>query len=219
MPNHKKHIGSLIQEEVAKQKISTKVFAEMINCQRGNIYKIYQKRSIDIDLLARISKALNHNFFKDLAEDLDLACTPILSPSEENDFKAACQFLEVIPTIFQKLGIIDFLISGRPNDIEDDFPWPDFSLPHLSIIFTIGESFEKKANGKLNNVLDYETHYKNDNCSVTILTKKSDKSQMCNIVIDYKTEEQWEETMQFAIDVIAKEYNSITLMKLNQLKH
>lgn len=41
--------------------------AKKINCDRTNIYKIFQRPSIDTELLARISKALDYDFFLDLS--------------------------------------------------------------------------------------------------------------------------------------------------------
>ncbi len=38
--------------------------ARQICCERRNVYKIYARASIDTELLLRISKALNHDFFR-----------------------------------------------------------------------------------------------------------------------------------------------------------
>jgi len=37
--------------------------AKKINCERPNIYYIFQQQSINTDLLLKISVALNHDFF------------------------------------------------------------------------------------------------------------------------------------------------------------
>lgn len=37
--------------------------ARKINCERPNVYYIFQQPSINTDLLLRISIALNHDFF------------------------------------------------------------------------------------------------------------------------------------------------------------
>lgn len=37
--------------------------ARKINCERPNVYYIFQQQSINTDLLLRISIALNHDFF------------------------------------------------------------------------------------------------------------------------------------------------------------
>ena len=38
-------------------------FADMLHCDRTNVYKIFKKQSIDTALLEKISTILQHNFF------------------------------------------------------------------------------------------------------------------------------------------------------------
>ena len=47
----------------ADNKHSVQWLAERINCNRRNIYDIFQRPSIDTELLMRIGKALGHDFF------------------------------------------------------------------------------------------------------------------------------------------------------------
>ena len=61
------HLGRLIRQELKRQKRSVQWLADSINCDRTNCYLIFDKKYIDIDLLKRISKVLNHNFFNELA--------------------------------------------------------------------------------------------------------------------------------------------------------
>lgn len=62
-----KPIGCLIKEELEKQERSISWFARKLSCDRSNIYRLFQKDSIDTKLLARISILLNHDFFADLS--------------------------------------------------------------------------------------------------------------------------------------------------------
>ena len=57
------HIGKKIKEEMRKQNISVSVFAEKINRSRNVVYDIFGRESIDTDLLNKISKILNCDFF------------------------------------------------------------------------------------------------------------------------------------------------------------
>ena len=41
-------------------------------CTRPNVYKIFQKENIDIHLLWRISCILEHDFFRDLSDSIDV---------------------------------------------------------------------------------------------------------------------------------------------------
>lgn len=62
------HIGTLIQKEMKRQERTPSWLSKKIYCDRTNIHKIYKKDSIDTELLYKISKALNHNFFQELAQ-------------------------------------------------------------------------------------------------------------------------------------------------------
>ena len=64
------HIGHRIQEEIKNQGRTITWFAQHICCTRENVYDIFKRTNIDTELLSRISKVLNHNFFQDLAEDI-----------------------------------------------------------------------------------------------------------------------------------------------------
>ncbi|MDR2423127.1 MAG: helix-turn-helix domain-containing protein [Prevotellaceae bacterium] len=56
------HIGSIIKKEVEKRNISKIEFADMIGYHRTSVYDIFRRKSLDIELLIRISKALNYDF-------------------------------------------------------------------------------------------------------------------------------------------------------------
>lgn len=64
-------IGNAIKTEVEKQERTVSWFAKKLGCSRMAIYRIYEKNSIDTATLRQISKILNHNFFNDLANDLE----------------------------------------------------------------------------------------------------------------------------------------------------
>jgi len=61
------HIGSMILKALQERNLSPGCLAEAINCTRGHAYKLLNKQSIDTNLLIRISKALNNNFFQDIS--------------------------------------------------------------------------------------------------------------------------------------------------------
>lgn len=64
-------IGKLIQEELRVQQKSVVWLARELGCNRINIYKIFNRRSIDAELLLRISRVLGRNFFEPYIEHLD----------------------------------------------------------------------------------------------------------------------------------------------------
>ena len=65
-------IGTLIKEELARQERSVSWFARKLSCDRSNIYRLFQKHSIDTALLARISVILQRDFFKELSGNLSV---------------------------------------------------------------------------------------------------------------------------------------------------
>lgn len=72
------HIGHRIKAIFEQQHLSVSEFARQIHCERTNVYTIFNRPSIDIELLARISRVLNHNFFEDVMNEYGL--TPMFSP-------------------------------------------------------------------------------------------------------------------------------------------
>ena len=63
------HIGSIIEQKVKENSMSIKEFAERINCERSNVYHIFKQKSIDSELLIRISETLNYDFFNEIYLD------------------------------------------------------------------------------------------------------------------------------------------------------
>jgi len=70
MTTSKIHIGHLIQQQLKEQGRSVTWFAQRLNYDRSNAYKIFSKQHIDTDLLLTISKVLNYNFFNNYSEQL-----------------------------------------------------------------------------------------------------------------------------------------------------
>jgi transcriptional regulator with XRE-family HTH domain len=57
------HVGKKIKEELYKQGISVSVFAKKINRSRNVVYDIFERESIDTELLGKIGKVLGFDFF------------------------------------------------------------------------------------------------------------------------------------------------------------
>lgn len=68
------HIGQLIKTELELQERTPTWLAKKINCDRTNIYRIFDRESIDTALLSRISTALNRNFFAELSQQQMESC-------------------------------------------------------------------------------------------------------------------------------------------------
>lgn len=65
MQNDKIHIGQLVKSVFDNSGLSVSELARRLHCERTNVYTIFCRSTIDVELLARLSKALNHNFFDD----------------------------------------------------------------------------------------------------------------------------------------------------------
>jgi len=63
------HIGNLIRKVLKEKRISVSEFAAMANSDRTNMYRILQRESIDLSVLERYSRLLDHDFFRDLSEN------------------------------------------------------------------------------------------------------------------------------------------------------
>ena len=64
------HIGEVIRAELQRQGRSVKWFQQQINRSHSAVYDIFKSRDINTELLTTISNVLNHNFFKDLSDNL-----------------------------------------------------------------------------------------------------------------------------------------------------
>ena len=69
--HHMVHAGQLIEQKLHEQGRTVTWFATQLCCTRPNVYKIFRKENIDIHLLWRISCILNHDFFRDLSNDIN----------------------------------------------------------------------------------------------------------------------------------------------------
>lgn len=202
-----KTIGDLINEEVRRQKMPVTKFAKEINCQRNNVYDIFNRSNMDIDLLKRISKVLGVNFFQKIADDLDLVCEEADNVNQQEQ-KAVSQFLDVVPKLLEKMGKNAAIFMGNPCPLDIDSDClPDFSLPDYSISFTFGKTLEERM--RANSYLSFEVVRKNAGCEVETCFNKCTSLQTVNIQLTYKTEEQWAEILEFAFEVVSKWRNKI----------
>ena len=64
------HIGALIRAELTRQQITVTNLAGALGIQRPNCYRILRNPSIDTDLLMRISRILQHDFFAEYSKCL-----------------------------------------------------------------------------------------------------------------------------------------------------
>ena len=63
------HIGEKIKEVMTQQRVSVISMAKEIECERTNIYNIFERESINSGLLQKFCQILQYDFFKDLSAD------------------------------------------------------------------------------------------------------------------------------------------------------
>jgi len=79
------HIGQKIKEELYAQGISVSVFAKKINRSRNVVYKIFERESIDTELLNKMAKILNCDFFSLYSSQKELSHAHVKHYSEPLD--------------------------------------------------------------------------------------------------------------------------------------
>ena len=83
------HFGQLIKEEFDRQGRRATWLAAELNCNRSNVYSIFQRENIDAQMLIKISQALDHNFFQDVANLINSKyCLKTLDKESENPIQS-----------------------------------------------------------------------------------------------------------------------------------
>lgn len=59
------NIGQIIETVFNESGMTVSELARQLHCERTNVYTIFKRRTVDVELLAKLSIALNHNFFDD----------------------------------------------------------------------------------------------------------------------------------------------------------
>lgn len=62
MEHSEVHIGKLVKAVFDGSGLTVAELARRLHCERTNVYTIFRRRSIDVELLARLSNILDHNF-------------------------------------------------------------------------------------------------------------------------------------------------------------
>lgn len=67
------HIGHLIREQLKADQRSASWLAREIGCTRNHVYKIFNRPSLDADLILKISIVLSFNFFQYYSTEVNAA--------------------------------------------------------------------------------------------------------------------------------------------------
>lgn len=63
-------VGARVKEILFKQKRSAKWLADQIPCERTNVYDIFKRDDMNVQLLMKISRILAHDFFEEISKEL-----------------------------------------------------------------------------------------------------------------------------------------------------
>ncbi|MBR5912554.1 MAG: hypothetical protein IKZ55_11265 [Bacteroidales bacterium] len=69
------HIGQLVKSVFDKSGMTVSELARQLHCERTNVYTIFKRRTVDVELLAMLSIILNHNFLDDAMRLYGLTAT------------------------------------------------------------------------------------------------------------------------------------------------
>ena len=64
------HIGQLIRQELQNQGRTVAWLTRELNCSRSNVYKIFEKPTLDTAILLQVSKLLKVDFFRYYTDEL-----------------------------------------------------------------------------------------------------------------------------------------------------
>ena len=70
MDNQTIHLGNMIKRELKAQGRSVAWLARTIHKERSSIYKLFERNSLDVELLIRISIVMDHDFFLDISKKM-----------------------------------------------------------------------------------------------------------------------------------------------------
>ncbi|MBQ3739838.1 MAG: hypothetical protein II856_01385 [Bacteroidales bacterium] len=65
------HLGKQIKAELERQGRTAVWLAKQVNCTPENLYRAFRSQWLTLPLLFKISRALDHDFFKDCSEQLN----------------------------------------------------------------------------------------------------------------------------------------------------
>lgn len=65
------NIGETIREDLKSRGITAGKLALMLGCRRSNVYNIFQRKSLETDLLKEISRAVGRNYLLEMGREID----------------------------------------------------------------------------------------------------------------------------------------------------
>lgn len=101
------HIGQMIEKRVAESGIEMSRICNFLKCTETEIEEMYQKKSLDTEILLKWSKLLEYDFFRIYSHHLILYAPPAVGKEKGNKKSTLPRFRKNIYT----KEVIDFIIE------------------------------------------------------------------------------------------------------------
>jgi len=100
------HLGQLVANVCEEKGMSSAELARRINTSKQNMYSIFRRKSLDSDLILKLSEALEHDFFQHLRNELGFGVS-------EN--QVAYQKIEQLEKDIKMLSRLNELLEEKLN--------------------------------------------------------------------------------------------------------
>lgn len=101
------HIGEKIRKRAKELRVGPTELGKLIHTSRQNVVGIYKRKSIDAELLHKISTALQYDFFQFYLPDSNIVSDVITEYKKlpaSSSSKAIVSFQNMLPTINKQLS-------------------------------------------------------------------------------------------------------------------
>lgn len=104
------HLGTLINQAVVENEIELSRICNFMKCTEQEVHKMYEMKSIDVELLLKWSKLLEYDFFRLYSQHLILYA-PIKKEADENVINSYKSSLPRFRKNVYTKEIIDYLLD------------------------------------------------------------------------------------------------------------
>ncbi len=153
------HIGHLVKKEMIRKGLNPTILAELIYVSRPDVYSIFKRKSLDAELIDRISRALDVDFFEILSNEIK-SVLGNKAPKEMLDKDGLMSFLyygddraiyyrdeQDRSYILEEFLHISLMLNGA-GFFEEEIVLPDSMYPKLI------QSYERATAGPLKDLDD-----------------------------------------------------------------
>jgi hypothetical protein len=112
------HIGEEIKKQVHLKKMQVTRLSKILNTNRNNIYDIYTRGGVDTQLLCKLSKALDYNFFHLYVNALRPLLSTHIEPATKHTPTEISEFIEIITKLRNEKQLLESSLRDKELIIE-----------------------------------------------------------------------------------------------------